>query len=422
MLNFEKVQDYNKRYNSNKENLIIEEEITQKGLYEACISKDLVNSIKSDYDIELPETSLYDQKDSLSCWIIAALDFIKRNVTQNMNIKNNNFNLSVNYIQFFHRLEKMNYLYEIVIHENIDTKKVNQSELVDKYIGIFGTFDSITEIIEKYGIVPELIMPMTINNYNNPYIVDKILKEKIRKDILEILKTKENKGNLEELKNKLVEENYIVLSKIFGNPPIIFNYNYEDNDGNSINLKNISPIEFSKKYITENLRDYILIKNDDLKPFYKTYEVEDTISSIYNKNIKYLNLPIEYMKELCVKQLQDGLPVWFGCDFKTVSGTYDNYSGILDKNLYDYNKFLGIEILSKGEKVKFNDITYQHSMLIEGVKLENSKPITWKVKNSYGEKYNRKGYFAMTDSYFNDFVMMIQINKKYLNNECLEVL
>lgn len=87
----------------------------------------------------------------------------------------------------------------------------------------------------------------------------------------------------------------------------------------------------------------------------------------------------------------------------------------LDKNLYDYKRMLGIEILSKNDKVKFNDITYQHSMFIEGVRIEKNKTVVWKVKNSYGEKYNQKGYFVMTDSYFDDFVIMIQINKKYVD-------
>lgn len=415
MLDFKEIQKYNKKYNNNPKSLEIERKITKKGLYEACISKDIINNTKADYNIELPETSLYDQKDSLTCWIVATLDFIKRNVVKNMNIKNKNFNLSVNYIQFFHRLEKMNYLYEIIIDRDIDIQEINNLNLINKYVGIFGVFDSITEIIEKYGIVPETIMPMTINNFKDPYIVDKILKEKVRKDVTTIIEAKKNKEDLKKLKNNLVEENYEILSKIFGNPPIIFNYTYNDNCGKSICLKNISPIEFSKKFITEKLEDFILIRNNTLEPFYKIYEVEDTMSSIYNKNIKYLNLPIDEMKSLCVKQLKDGLPVWFGCDFKTVSGTYDNYSGILDKNLYDYKRMLGIEILSKNDKVKFNDITYQHSMLIEGVKIEKNKTIVWKVKNSYGEKYNQKGYFIMTDNYFENFVIMIQINKKYID-------
>ncbi len=410
MIKFEDILRYNSNYNNILENKKIENIIKKDGLYEACISQQIIEGTPTDFNIELEENSLYDQKDGLTCWIVSTLDFIKNNFTDEK------IDLSVNYIQFFHRLEKMNKLYEIIINNNFTIDDINKKNLIKNHIGIFGVFDSITEIIEKYGIVPDNIMPMNINNYKNPYIVDKLLTEKVINDVFRILEIKENyNNNLEEIKCKFNEENYVILSKIFGNPPVKFNFNY-----NNSNLEeDISPIEFANKYIKKYLNEYVLIRNDNNKEFNKKYIVEDTINSIYEKKIEYINLPIEQIERIAINQLKDNLPVWFGCDFKTVSGTYENYSGILDKNLYDYNKMLGINILSKDLKLKFNNINYEHAMLITGVKIIDDKPVVWKVKNSYGDKYNKKGYFVMTNDYFDNFVIMLQVNKKYLGDSVI---
>lgn len=58
-------------------------------------------------------------------------------------------------------------------------------------------------------------------------------------------------------------------------------------------------------------------------------------------------------------------------------------------------------------------------MVITGVHIENNKPIRWKAENSYGDKLYKEGYYIMNDNFFNDFVLMVIINKKYLSKEDL---
>lgn len=51
-------------------------------------------------------------------------------------------------------------------------------------------------------------------------------------------------------------------------------------------------------------------------------------------------------------------------------------------------------------------------MTLTGVDLVDDKPTKWKVENSWGEKVGEKGYFKMSDSWMNDYVYEVIVNKK----------
>ena len=60
-------------------------------------------------------------------------------------------------------------------------------------------------------------------------------------------------------------------------------------------------------------------------------------------------------------------------------------------------------------------------MLFTGVHIENDIPIRWKVENSYGDKLYKDGYYIMNDNFFDDFVLMVIIDKKYLSKADLDL-
>ena len=61
-------------------------------------------------------------------------------------------------------------------------------------------------------------------------------------------------------------------------------------------------------------------------------------------------------------------------------------------------------------------------MAFTGVNLVDGKPQRWKIEDSYGDKEKVNGYYIMNDNFFNEFVLSITIDKKYLSNEQLELL
>ena len=262
-------------------------------------------------------------------------------------------------------------------------------------------------------------MPKTLDRKNSEQL-RRLYNEKLKKDMFKLLKLKENNTSKDELylrKEEMLKENYNLLSKCLGSIPLSFTYEYKDKDGKLIKLENITPIELKNKYLSINLDDYVSIVN---VPIYNT-DYNKLYRKEYNENIdgkyvEFINKPIEVLKDLAIKQLKDGMLVYFACNIDKMR---DRKSGILDSNLYNYKDVFNIDLLTKEESLGRFDIYYQHLMVINGVHIENNKPIRWKAENSYGDKLYKEGYYIMNDNFFNDFVLMVIINKKYLSKEDL---
>jgi bleomycin hydrolase len=58
--------------------------------------------------------------------------------------------------------------------------------------------------------------------------------------------------------------------------------------------------------------------------------------------------------------------------------------------------------LSKADRLRTNDSAMTHAMVISGVHIDpqSGKPVRYKVENSWGENSGEKGFFVMTDRWF----------------------
>ena len=418
------LKKFKENYDNNFINKIIEDSITKNGLENACINRDILIENQPIFNVELPESKRYHQRNSWRCWIYGGLNLIKHNIAQNLNIDIMKLELSNNHIAFFDKLEKSNNAYENIIKlKNTDYDYIHKEKIVEYCVSEGGYWEWFVAIIGKYGILPYSYSPNAVESSNYEKI-EYLYTEKVKKDILKLIELKSKNVNLEileKVKEEFLQENYILLSKILGEPISEFDYEYRDKDGNYKRLEKLTPIEFKNKFLTLELNNYVTIGNMPMynKEYYKMYSKKYSQSVYNNSQVKYLNLPIEDLKELTIKQLKDGIPVYMGAHIRKFR---DMKSGILDTRLYNYKETLGLNKLSKEESLSLYDISMHHVMVFTGVNLIDNKPQRWKIEDSYGNEEKVNGYYIMNDNFFDEFVLSVIIDKNYLSNEQLEML
>ncbi len=60
-------------------------------------------------------------------------------------------------------------------------------------------------------------------------------------------------------------------------------------------------------------------------------------------------------------------------------------------------------------------------MVFTGVDIVNDKPAKWLVENSWGDKSGKKGFLIMLDEWFDRYVQVVVVHKKYIPDELLSV-
>ena len=78
----------------------------------------------------------------------------------------------------------------------------------------------------------------------------------------------------------------------------------------------------------------------------------------------YLTVPAEEMKEVTQRLLENGTPVWMGCD---VGKQMERKRGLWDANLYKIEELYGVEFgMEKADRLKFGQTMMTHAMLFTG--------------------------------------------------------
>ena len=273
--------------------------------------------------------------------------------------------------------------------------------------------------MDKYGCVPKSVMPETFQS-SNSNMMNKYITLKLREYAMQLRDAaKAGKGmdELEQMKEQMMGEVYGMLCICLGQPPQTFTWEYRDKDKNFHREENLTPKAFFDKFVGQKLDEFISIINAPTadKPYNRTYTVAYLGNVCEGRQIKYLNLTSEEQKQLAIKQLEDGHPVWFGCD---VGQFLTRDSGIMGMKNFGMEQLLGVKFgMDKAQRLDYHESVLTHAMVFLGVNLVNGKPNRWKVENSWSDKSGQDGYYLMTDEWFDEFNYQVVINKKYLTDE-----
>lgn len=388
------------------------------GIYKASENLETKINLDPTFSIEIETGKPADQKRSGRCWMFSALNTMRHPLQKEYKLKD--FELSQNYTNFWDKFEKSNWFFENVISsadKPLGDRKVAFLFATPQQDG--GQWDMLCGIIEKYGIVPKSVYPETANATNSSALND-TLNTLLRKDGLELREMVNDGKSDEEIqarKNEMLNDVYRILAISLGVPPKKFNFEYRDDDKNYHIDKDLTPKEFYKKYVDLDLENHISTINAPTadKPFHKVFSVEYLGNIEGGRQVRHLNLPIDEMKDLIIKQLKDGEVVWFGSNVVKDS---DRQTGLLDTKLYRRDQLFDTDFtMTKAQMLDSGESMMDHAMVITGVDIVDGKPTKWKIENSWGEKPGFKGYFVMSDSWFDDFVYQAVINKKYLSED-----
>ncbi len=394
---------------------------TRGNIQELAINRDVLNKTQFCFSNEIDsKAGVTDQKRSGTCWMFADMNWLRNITMRKFNL--DDFEYSENFMMFWDKLEKANFWLEQIIQlrdQDLDDRKVHH--LLKNPISDGGEWHIFQNVVMKYGIIPNAAMPDTFNRESSRFL-NEILSYKLRAYAAKIRSMHADGESLEKIyarKTKYLRNIYRILAIFLGTPPEMFDWSYRDKDKNYHQEIQITPLEFYKKYVGLDMNDMVILGNSPMRstPYGQTFTLEFFSNMVGGRSWTWLNLPIETVKEYALKVLLDNEPCLFGCDVLQQSHSKE---GILSEEIYDYDLLFKTTFkMDKQTRMEFRQTEFTHCMVLVGVDLVDNKPIKWKIENSWGKDVGKRGFFIMSDKWFEEHLMVLVINRKYLAQEHL---
>jgi bleomycin hydrolase len=420
----ENLASFESAFEDMKKNRALMHATVNNGIFPTCLVKGDEAAAVHEFSTQIEAGKVTNQKKSGRCWMFSALNVMRIEVMKKLNIEN--FELSQSYPLFYDKLEKSNYFLENIIEtleEPLSGRTV--AFLLTDPLGDGGQWDMFANLVRKYGVVPKQCMGESKSS-SETRTMDGLLTTKLRGfacELREAAKDGADEEKLYAMKGDMIATVYRMLSISLGKPPVSFTFETRDKDDKFIRIKDITPQQFYKEYVSMDLDRYISLINAPTadKPYDKMYTVRFLGNVVGGRPVRYLNLSVDALKQAALAQMRDGKVVWFGSDVGKCS---DRDTGIMDVGIHDISGLFSTDFpLTKAQRLDYGDSRMTHAMVLTGVNLdENGKPDRWKVENSWGEEPGDKGYFVMSDSWFDQFVYQIVIDKKYLTADQQQML
>ena len=398
--------------------------VAKTAIKAVALNRDALVRLTHTYSHSVKTGKSTTQNASGRCWMFAGLNLFRTQIAEKLGVEE--FELSQNYLMFWDKLEKANYFLENILatlNEPVGSRLLDwlcASPLQDG-----GQWDMFAALVKKYGVVPKEAMPETESSSRSADM-NALMTLKLRQAASELRAahaTGASEAELRAQKDTLLPALYRMLATHLGEPPTEFLWQWRDKDKNFHRDGILTPEQFCKKYVTVELDELVcLIHCPQATKSYNTlYTIAYLGNVIGGQPIQYLNVEMPALKAATQAMIQDGKPVWFGCD---VGKQMDRDLGLMDLELFEYEPLYGTSLeLGKAARLDYGQSLMTHAMVLTGVDIDEAgAPRKWRVENSWGEQGGDKGFMVMTDPWFDEYLYEVAVEKKYLPKELLALL
>ena len=386
------------------------------------VSHIFLNSIKK------KDTKATNQGSSGRCWMFSGLNVFRHNVIEAMGI--NNFEFSETYLFFWDKFERSNSFLQFFVESQEKSGSQLTSHILQTYMTDGGFWNTFSNLVEKYGVVPKDAMPETATSGYSEEMNNTLL---LRLRASAALLSNSRKLSYEKrmkIKEDTMKRVYNILVKCLGEPPEtftwFFNRETEFNEDSATAIPHLTPKMFREMTIPINTNDFVVLTDMPCLGYYKKFEINHTDNVLGLSKFKFLNVPNKILKKYAMKSLLKKMPVWFGAD---VNVGFNPIEATLDDKLVDDTLLFGDigSTFTKSDKLKFFSLQGNHAMTLTGVNInENDLPESWQVENSWSyydnETPGEDGFLYMSDSWFTNNMCEIAIHKAFLPKKLVDLL
>jgi len=392
--------------------------VANKNINEVALNRERFINHNHIVDFKIKTGTTNNQKSSGRCWMYAGFNVLRPPVIEKYKLKD--FEFSHSYLMFWDKMEKSNVFLQDMI--DLADRELDDRELqivLDGPLGDGGWWTYFSDLVTKYGCVPNEIMPET-HNSSSSGMMNKMVSMKLKEmgmALRKMVREGAKAGDAEKQKLADLEEIYHMLVLNLGQPPKEFTWRYETTDSVGIVTygKTLTPQTFFRDIVDLDLSEYVSLFDIPGKDYYENYAMRLS-RNIYEKpNFNIVNVPIDTVRKYALVSVLDSVPVWFACDVGQ-----ENYGkdGILALDIYNYEEIYGTKFsMSKEDLMHTMTITPNHAMTFIGVDTANGGAVKWLVENSWGGDKGDDGNWYMYNGWFDRYLYGIVINTKYLSDD-----
>ena len=422
-LTLERLDEFRGDFASDPRNRLMQNTVTQRDVNEVALDHRIAAEATHTFSTLLDEWEPTQQGNSGRCWLFSGLNLFRVDTMKSLNTRQ--FEFSQSYMMFWDKVERANFVLEAVIEtadRPVDDRIIQHLMLAP--VEDAGQWDMFINLVDKYGVVPKEAMPETESSGNTRQM-NSSLYYQVRQGAAKIRRLYQDEAGPEamrQVKMDTLTSVYRILCIHLGSPPSVLDWQWRDRDGEFHRDGELTPLDFADRYISTDYRDMVCIVNDPRPdhPYFQTYTISYLGNVVGARSVRYLNVPVEVMKDITLRQLLDGRPVWMGCD----TGKQNHRTlGLWDANLFDYGAVYGSDFeMDKATRLEYGQTQMTHAMLFTGVDVVEDSPRRWRVENSYGNTVGDKGFFLMNDSWYDEHMFEIAAPRKYLSPDLLTAL